>query len=79
MQQPTSPHLIKAVLMCNTVTKYNFTPKSCFIFIQRYAKLKFKKVTTLSPAQTEVKNNLKKPYKPKMLLHFSSLKSSTVH
>lgn len=64
--------------MCDTVTKYNFTLKSCFIFIQRYAKLKFKEVTTPSPAQTEVKNNLKTNYKPKMLLHFSSLKSSTV-
>lgn len=60
--------------MGDIVTKHNFTPNSGFIFIQHYTKLKFK-VTTLSPAQTEVKNNLN--YKPQMLLHFPPLKSST--
>lgn len=32
----------------------------------------------VSPAQSEMKNDLKTNYRPKMLFQFSSLKSSTV-
>lgn len=69
------PLLISLRLYWCTTQWWN---RSCFIFIQCYAKFKFKKVTMVSPAQSEMKNNLKTNYKPKMLFQFFSLKSSTV-